>query len=138
MNQIAKARWALAFLAALFLFTSRPLRGQQVEWIRQFGSAGPATDFAGAVDGDGNVYVAGQTSGEFPGQISAGIGGDAFIRKYDALGTEVWTRQFGSPVSDFARGVAVDASGVYVVGHTFGALPGQVNAGERDAFVRKL
>ena len=35
------------------------------------------------------------------------------------------------------RGVSVNSSGIYVVGSTDGALPGETNAGERDAFVRK-
>lgn len=45
--------------------------------------------------------------------------------------------QFGSRAYDEAWGVAVDASGVYVVGFTLGALPGQRARGGRDAFIRK-
>src|SRR4030095_14562950 len=52
-------------------------------------------------------------------------------------GNVVWTRQFGSPSSDVAIGVSVDASGVYLTGYTFGALPEQTSAGSADAFVRK-
>ena len=63
------------------------------EWIRQFGSVDPAfqTDAAQAADADGNVYVAGETRGTLAGQISVG-GQDAFVRKYDASGSELWTR----------------------------------------------
>ena len=105
-------------------------------WTRQFGAVGPAFDVAQAVDANGNVYVAGQTGGTLPGQSSAGSR-DAFVRKYDSAGTEVWTRQFGSYSFDGARGVSVDSSGVYVAGFTIGTLPGQTSAGGRDAFVRK-
>jgi uncharacterized protein (UPF0548 family) len=106
-----------------------------MEWIHQFGSAGPAEDFANAVDADGNVYVAGYTYGTLPGQTSAG-GYDAFVRKYDADGNHVWTHQFGTSSFDYALGVSVDAIGVYVAGGTYGTLLGQTSAGGCDAFVR--
>ena len=104
-------------------------------WTRQFGSS--SFDQANGVTADGSgVYVAGETLGTLPSQFSAG-GRDAFVRKYDTLGTEVWTRQVGTSSSDQANGVAVDAGDVYVTGTTFGALPGQVSAGGSDAFVIK-
>ena len=104
-------------------------------WTRQFGSS--ATDYAYGISVDASgVYVAGYTAGTLPGQTSAG-GYDAFVRKYDADGNEVWTRQFGSSASDQASGISADASGVYVTGYTSGALPGQTSAGGTDAFVRK-
>src|SRR5262245_60624355 len=57
-----------------------------IEWVRQFGSfppgGPPGTDFARAAAADGNVYVAGDTDGTFPGQTNAG-GRDAYVRKYD-------------------------------------------------------
>ena len=105
------------------------------KWALQFGSSAKAGARGVAVDGAGNVYVAGDTSGALPGQTSAG-GRDAFVRKYDSSGNEMWTHQFGSSGDDFARGVAVDGAGnAYVAGE--GALPGQTSAGGRDAFVRK-
>ena len=91
-----------------------------------------------AVDASGSIYVAGTTEGTLPGQNNAPGAGDAFLRKYDANGTELWTRQFGTPKFDDALAVAVDASGsIYVAGRTFGAFPGQNYAGGADAFVRK-
>lgn len=107
-------------------------------WTRQFGTYNQEVARGVAVDASGNVVVVGHTSGVFPGQTSLG-GDDAFVRMYDASGTELWTRQFGERFTDQARGVAVDASGnVLVVGHTLGPLPlpGQTHAGGRDAFVR--
>jgi hypothetical protein len=104
-------------------------------WSRQFGST--AADYAQsvAVDATG-VYVAGYASGALPGQTNAG-GYDAYIRKYDHTGTELWTQQFGTSGSDFSYGVGVDATGIYVVGMTSGAFPGQTNAGGYDAYIRK-
>ena len=109
------------------------------EWFVQFGAptAGTASDIPRAVDADGNVYIVGDGNGAFPGQTSAG-GLDVFVRKYDAVGGHVWTREFGTASDEFASGIAVDgAGGVYVVGSTFGTFPGQMTAGTIDAFVRK-
>jgi autotransporter-associated beta strand protein len=108
-----------------------------IEWLSQFGGTLPVDESAQAVAADGNLYVVGETGGTLPGQSSAGGLADAFVRKYDAAGNELWTRQFGSSDSDAAVGVAVSASGVYVVAQTHGTLPGQASAGDWDVFVRK-
>ena len=44
------------------------------------------------------LYVAGFVTGLLPGQTGGGGGAadvDAFVRKYDFNGNELWTRQFG-------------------------------------------
>jgi hypothetical protein len=107
-------------------------------WTIQSGSSGSDDALALAVDASGNTILAGHTDGTLPGQTSAGYE-DAYVRKLSPAGTELWTSQFGSPESDWASGVAVDASGnIIVAGHTDGTLPGQTSAGGEDAFVRKL
>jgi len=104
-------------------------------WTRQFGSAD--TDFVNGIAGVGDgIYVVGGTLGTLPGQIGGGLD-DAFIRKYDINGNEVWTRQFGTSAPDVAFAVAAQDTGIYVVGMTFGQLSGQVNIGSFDAFIRK-
>lgn len=109
------------------------LNGAEV-WTRQFGT--PASDeiVSMAIDASG-LYVAGTTSGTI-GQASAGAV-DAFVRKYDFSGEVVWTRQFGTADYDDSLAIAAGPRGVYVAGNTAGALPGQVNAGDYDVFVRK-
>ncbi len=98
-------------------------------WTRQFGTS--AHDSArGIAVGPTGVYVAGGTAGTLPGQTNAGDS-DAFVRKYDHQGNEVWTRQFGTSHFDSARGIAVGPTGVYVTGGP------RRNAGYFDAFVRK-
>jgi hypothetical protein len=114
-----------------------PTGSPTIDWARQFGSFLPTYDEFRSVDSDGNIYIAGLVAGSLPTQIEIG-GNDAFVAKYDSTGTLEWTRQFGSPSQDFARGIAVDSTGVYVVGETFGALPGQVSEGATDAFVLKF
>ena len=57
-------------------------------------------------------------SAALPGQTAGGQD-DAFVRKYDADGTEVWTHQFGGPGHDLATTVTVDAAGdIYVAGQS--------------------
>lgn len=107
-------------------------------WTRQFGSISSDIAMGVAVDASGQVWVAGFTLNALPGQTSAGFH-DAFVRGYDASGTELWTRQFGSSGHDFSTELSVDPSGsVIVVGYTGGALEtGEANAGYNDVFVRK-
>lgn len=109
-----------------------------VEWTRQFGTtSGGGYAWALAVFGS-NVYVVGSTrGGTFPGEQSAG-GDDAFVRRYDAAGTELWTHQFGTSGTDMARGAAADASSVYVAGVMDGTFPGQTIAGSADAFLASV
>jgi len=124
-------------LVLLLLSLFPAVFAQEVLWIRQFGSEGYDYPLGLAVDAAGNVYIVGLTNGTFPDQIHAGDL-DAFVRKYDAAGNDVWTSQFGTTASDFAQGVAVDAAGnVYVAGRTEGVLTDQSSAGGHDAFVRK-
>ena len=104
-------------------------------WVRQFGSAGNDGVWGASADVSG-VCLAGYTTGALPGQVSAG-GTDAFVRKYDPDGVELWTRQFGTPATEEACGVSACPAGVYVAGYTYNTLPGQVSAGSVDAFLAK-
>jgi hypothetical protein len=104
-------------------------------WTRQFGTSSFDQARGIAVHTSG-VYVAGLTAGAMPGQTSAGAH-DAFVRKYDASGAELWTRQFGTRKLEEVTGIAADDTGIYVVGSTLGVLPGQAGAGSSDLFVRK-
>jgi hypothetical protein len=90
------------------------------------------------------VYVAGVTSGTFPGESSSGDA-DIFVRKYNSDGDEIWTRQFGTSELDFVGkvqgggGISVDSSGVYVARQTSRAtFPDQTSEGGVDAFLAKL
>lgn len=86
------------------------------QWTQQFGvgQTGETSASGVAVDATGAVYVAGWVQGALPGATPGGMG-DAFVRKYDAAGAEVWTRQFGGADHDRATTVKVGAAGdVYV------------------------
>jgi hypothetical protein len=106
-------------------------------WMRRFGTT--QDDFVTelSTDGSGNVYVGGITEGALSGQSAAG-NRDAFVRKYDANGEELWTRQFGTSGMDSCDAATVDAAGkLYVAGAVGGALDNQVAIGEQDGFVRR-
>jgi hypothetical protein len=104
-------------------------------WTRQFGTVEHDRNSAVALDTDGSIYVVGETNGTLPSQVSAG-GTDGYLRKYDAAGSELWTRQFGTTGVDLARGVAADLAGnVYVAGRTTAVFSGQSTAGGGDATV---
>ncbi len=111
-----------------------PARAQTPQWTSRFGSARDEEAYA-VTTGPAAVYVVGETIGALPLQTNQG-GRDGFVRKYDVLGNEQWTRQFGTSVQDSPRGVAADATGVYVAGFTDGTS-GQSSQGSTDAFVRK-
>jgi len=86
-------------------------------WVRRYD--GPSTVVASdydravalAVDGNGNVFVTGNSSGDFA------------TVKYNAAGTEMWVRRYDGPAAggDWANAIAVDASGnSYVSGSSYG------------------
>jgi hypothetical protein len=109
---------------------------RSIEWTSQFGTLRYDLAYATATSDDG-VYVAGFTNYALPGQTYHHRY-DAFVRKYDPAGTELWTRQFGTSGTDHAFGLAADASGVYVVGSTDGRFPRQTQSGETDAFLARF
>ena len=162
------------------------------QWTRQLGSSGDDVAFASATDSSGNVYAAGYTEGGFDGNThegnfdlflvkydtngnkqwhkeygnsdnetifdiatykseyvilvgyTAGVLGsknygnkDILIIKYDSSGNRIWTKQYGSSESDYARGVGLDSSkNIYVVGDTSGSFKSQ-NSGSEDLFIIK-
>src|SRR5262249_28076768 len=61
---------------------------------------------------------------------------DAFLRKYDASGALIWTRQFGTSGVDYVYNIAANSSGIFVVGYTDGTFAGETAAGGGDAFIR--
>jgi hypothetical protein len=135
MRRTAVVTLAAALLAALLWPSAAP--ATDIAWTAQFGTRYPDDANGLAMDPAGNLYVIGQTSGELPGQKNAGMI-DAFLRKYTPTGAELWTRQFGSSERDLPKGVTLDDAGnVYLVGQTFGSIPGQTSAGGWDAFIRK-
>lgn len=123
-------------------------------WARQWG-AHVDEDVGGvAVDGNGNVYVAGKfglTVDFDPGPGTANRNSarqhDVFLLKLNSAGEYVNVATFGSDQTVFAGGVAVDSTGNVYLGSTyFGSVDFDPGAGEQtrtslnlgDAFVVKF
>jgi PKD repeat protein len=79
--------------------------------------------------------VVGPAFANLPGQTPLGLS-DAYLRKLDSSGNEVWTRQFGTDRNDIATGVIADSTGIYITGCVNGQL-GATWQGGMDVFVRK-
>ena len=107
----------------------------QLGVVLQFGSADVDGASAVAVDGMGNVWVAGsmgEITGETDSQSRRG-----FARKYSADGSLVAEDEQTTPFDDRALAIAVDGSGnAWVAGYTAGDLAAPIS-GDYDAFVRK-
>lgn len=107
-----------------------PNSGFTLSWIRQFGSAGNDYTYGTVTDKAGNVYVSGVT----PRSGTANT--DAFVAKYDSIGTQLWFRPFdisdSGAASDIGFDVAVDSAGnYYVAGAT------NITSTSADGFVAK-
>jgi hypothetical protein len=92
------------------------------QWISQVGSSVIDVGFRLAVDGGGNIYVTGYTTGDLDGAgagTNAG-GADMFVARFNASGTLTRVTQIGTATNNFGSGIAVDAAGnVYLAGYTW-------------------
>ncbi len=105
------------------------------EWTRQLGTNDYDYSQGVSADGLGNVYITGWTRGSLGG-ANAGQA-DAFLSKYDASGSLLWTEQLGTSNWDGSYGVSSDGLGnVYITGITQGNLGGPLT-GVIDAFLSK-
>ena len=106
-------------------------------WTKLLGTSGWDEAWALTTGLDGSIYVSGLTYGALDGQANSG-GFDAFLTKYSADGTKVWTKLLGSSSLDRAYALTTGLDGsIYVSGYTEGAFDGQTNSGGQDAFLTK-
>jgi uncharacterized delta-60 repeat protein len=111
--------WCLILFLGVVLSAARPASAEQVleSWVARYDGPGHGGDRgqAIAIDGLGNVYVAGYSLGD-------GTGEDFATVKYDATGQEIWVARYNGSGngSDEAVDIAVDgAQNVYVTGYSF-------------------
>ena len=106
-------------------------------WTKLLGTSGNDEAYALTTGLDGSIYVSGYTTGALDGQTNSG-GTDAFLTKYSADGTKVWTKLLGSTGLDSSLALTTGLDGsIYVSGNTTGALDGQTNSGSGDTFLTK-
>jgi hypothetical protein len=133
MNRIHACLAFLALAASACSDSSSPPR----PWTKQFGTSAAEYGRGVASGPAGEVFVTGWTTGNLAGITNQGRG-DVFLVKYDAAGTQLWTRLLGSSEEDDGVAVATDADGnVVVAGRTEGGLGGNTNGGGSDMFVAK-
>jgi len=122
-------------------------------WAKALGGIGNDAGYALALDGSGNVYVAGSFLIEADFDPGAGmanltaVGGyDGFVAKYDASGNYLWAKAMGGTGFDYGYGLALDGNGnVHVTGsfsNTVDFDPGSgtanlTSAGADDIFIAK-
>ncbi len=109
-------------------------------YTKQQGVASSTTvGTAVATDTNGNVYIAGYTTGGLDGNTMIGSTHDFFVTKYDSSGVKQFTRQLGAAgKKTVGIGLAIDPSGhIYIAGYTTGGLDGNVLTGAIDFFLTK-
>ncbi|MGD2145431.1 MAG: SBBP repeat-containing protein [Anaerolineae bacterium] len=118
-------------------------------WHTFLGGTAPDYGRAIAVDGNGDVYVVGDSEAAWGSPLRAHQGGyDAFAAKLNANGQLLWHTFLGGTDDDYGGGIAVDGSGGVYVGGVSGATWGAgecpgcpvrgYTASYSDAFVAKL
>ena len=105
------------------------------KWGKLFGSQKDEYVLNHLIDLNGNIYVAGKTTGVIE-SINFGKN-DGFLTKIDSSGNILWARQFGTPGEEDVQWCAMDnLGGIYLTGSTTGDLAGK-NSGKEDIFVMK-
>jgi len=107
------------------------------QWTRQLGTMADDYALGVTVDSSDNIYVTGDTYGGLDGNTSSGSE-DFFLVKYNSSGEKQWTKQLGTSLDDYSRGVTVDSSdNIYVTGSTQEGLDGNTSSGGVDLFLVK-
>lgn len=111
-------------------------------WAKQWG---PGWGTAVAVDQADNIFVAGGISVALDGNdcvkdpFEDTCSGDVFLIKWNADGTKVWTKQWGTSFDDTGTSIAFDGDGnIFVVGYTSGSFNETPAAGNYNIFITKL
>lgn len=125
------------FILSLFVCSTNYVDSQtNFIYGKQFASDKDAVAYNPVTDKNGNVFIAGDTKCALAGQFFGKI--DGFVSKYDSIGNNVWTKQFGTSEDDRINWLALDQIGnVYVTGYTKGVV-NEKNFGKEDIIVAKF
>ena len=114
-----------------------------LQWNTFLGGSSRDQGLGIAVDGVGNIYVAGGSNHTWGSPLNPFSGVfDAFVAKLNTSGDLQWNTFLGGSNGDLGSGIYVDSSGnVYVTGwssSTWGSPLNPYGGGDADAFVAKL
>lgn len=133
-------------LLSLLLVSALNAAEPTFEWVVAGGGVKSDKTRGVAVDADGNVFLAGETTdvGTFGAVKREPLGAaDFFLAKVSPDGSFLWVRSLGGSLVDRGYGVVTDPGGnAYVTGH-FQSTDAQVlgrslpNAGDYDIFIAK-
>ncbi|MCB9232418.1 MAG: SBBP repeat-containing protein [Bacteroidia bacterium] len=138
--------WGGSADAFLAKFNSAGVR----QWATYYGGTSSDYGYSTAVDGGGNVYLAGWTAGSAGiasggHQNTFGGGNDAFLVKFNSSGIRQWGTYYGGNFSENGYSVSVDPVGnVFLAGSTNSsnaiASGGHQNTvgGGQDGFLAKF
>jgi hypothetical protein len=114
----------LLLLPLISIFASMEVSAQTppLNWARSYGWAFTEPGNAIALDGSGNIYIAGaffDTVDFDPGtgvnNIVSNGGLDIYILKLDPAGNLVWVKTIGGPDDDHGKAISIDGSGNVLV-----------------------
>lgn len=114
-------------------------------WSKGFGVSGLSQGISVAVSATGEIVIGGYVDGtiDFGGGPLTGTEGDAFVAKFDANGTHLWSARFGNSKGQGTGSVAFDSGhNVLVAGWSYGGSidlgGGLFTARDMDGWVAKF
>ncbi len=113
-----------------------------LQWSTFLGGSGDDSEGGIALDGGGNIYIAGASSSPWGHPLGIFNGGwDGFVAKLNNNGALQWNTFLGGSGFDSGSGIVLDGSGYIYAGGisdaTWGSPVGQHNGGS-DAFLAQL
>ena len=111
-------------------------------WSKSFGTEDYDSAASINISNDSYIYLTGDTKGNLNDKNNQGEH-DIFVIKLDSEGNEIWTKLFGTELSDRGWFSEVDDEGfIYIGGETHGDLNGELNAengdNSEDAYLIKI